>query len=30
VKKSQKYTDEEIAEAYAYIAGLKTKSRQSV
>ncbi|RSD27181.1 YwgA family protein [Mesobacillus subterraneus] len=28
VKKSQKYTDEEIDEAYAYIASLKTKSRQ--
>lgn len=28
VKKSQKYTDEEMADAYAYIASLKEKSRQ--
>jgi len=27
VKKSQKYTDEDIAEAYAYIASLKEKAR---
>ncbi|CAM3845703.1 YwgA family protein [Mesobacillus thioparans] len=28
VKKSQKYTDEEMDDAYAYIASLKTKSKQ--
>ncbi|GAE44996.1 hypothetical protein JCM21738_1760 [Mesobacillus boroniphilus JCM 21738] len=28
VKKSQKYTDEEIDGAYAYIEGLKNKSKQ--